>query len=113
MTIEGRTMETMREAITRLEARGFLQAIRATQGGELQVDDERPVAPESLIIEEVVRFEGESDPEDEAVLFALRTADGRVQGTFASSFGTRIDADSAEAIQRLARQQRRADRRGD
>jgi len=103
-----RTMETMGEAISRLERRGFLQAFRATQGGDLQVDNNRPLAPESLVVEEMVRFEGESDPSDEAVLFALSSADGRVQGTFAASFGTPIDAASAEAIQRLARHRRRA-----
>jgi hypothetical protein len=100
-------METMHQAISRLERRGFSEAFHATRGGELQVDDAPPLAPEFLVIEEMVRFEGESDPEDEAVLFALSSQDGRVHGTFVASFGTPSDAASAEAIQRLARQRRR------
>ncbi len=66
-------METLREAIARLEQRGFRQAFRATSDGKLYVTGESSLAPEELIVEETVRFEGESDPGDESVLFALRT----------------------------------------
>jgi len=95
-------METLREALARLERRGFEHAFRATADGRLALPEQPSIAPEDLVVVETVRFEGQSDPEDQAVLFALRSRDGRVQGTFVTSFGPHTDPDSAAAIHRLA-----------
>ena len=95
-------METLREALARLEDRGFRQPFRATPGGELELAGEPPLAPETLVVEETVRFEGTSDPADEAVLFALRSRDDRIRGTFVASFGPQMDPACAEVMHRLA-----------
>jgi hypothetical protein len=94
-------METLREALERLGQRGFASSFRARPGGLLELPGESPVAPETLVVEEVVRFEGASDPADEAVLFALRSPDGRMRGTFVTSYGARTEPASAEAVHRL------------
>jgi hypothetical protein len=94
-------METLREALARLERRGFVEAFRPTPDGELALAGQAPVAPETLVVEETVRFEGESDPEDMAVLFALRTPDGHLRGTFVASYGASMDPASAEVMHRL------------
>jgi hypothetical protein len=96
-------METMREALARLEARGFERAFRADLDGRLEASGQAPLAPEALVIVEVVRFEGESDPGDESVLFALRTPDDRIRGTFVARYGTQIDPACAAALERLNR----------
>lgn len=101
-------METLREALARLERDGFGRAFRATREGALEAPGVAPLAPESLVVEETVRFEGESDPQDEAVLFALRTRDDRVRGTFLASFGPHVEPDCAAVIQRLAPDPNRA-----
>jgi hypothetical protein len=95
-------METIREAMERLESAGYRDSFRAEGGRLWALAAERFFAPESLVIEEVVRFEGESDPGDMAILFALRSASGDVRGTFATSFGARADPESAEVLARLA-----------
>lgn len=95
------SMETLSQAVDRLEAQGYAQAFRALPHGMLAPDGGEPVAPESLVVDEVVRFEGESDPEDQAVLFALRSSDGAVQGTFVASYGVQSDPLCALAVQRL------------
>ena len=95
-------METLREAMARLESAGFERAFRPTRDGLLELDGEGPIPPEDLVVEEVVRFEGRSDPEDQAVLFALRSQDGHLRGTFSASYGTQVDPDSAAVIQGLS-----------
>jgi len=94
-------METMSEAVARLEAAGFTESFRAGPKGVLQVRDEEPLEPESMIVEETVRFEGASDPDDSAVLFALRTHDGRHRGTFVANFGPETEPRTAAALHRL------------
>jgi hypothetical protein len=95
------SMETLSQAVERLEQAGYVLTFRAQTGGLLEPPGGEPVAPESLVVDEVVRFEGASDPEDQAVLFALRSRDGALQGTFVASYGVQSDPLCALAMQRL------------
>ena len=94
------SMETLHEAIERLEQRGFRSAFYAVDDGSLAIDDQ-VFAPESLVVEEVVRFEGVSDPGDESVLFALRSEDGAVLGTFNTTYGPNTSSKDAAALHRI------------
>lgn len=98
---EPEPMETMRDALERLGRDGYREGFRATPEGFRAVSRGSLHAPEDLVVRETVRFEGVSDPEDEAVLFALSTRDGAVRGTFATSFGPNADPVAAELIRRL------------
>jgi hypothetical protein len=98
------TMETISEALARLESAGFRDSFRAERGGLWALAAQRFFAPESLVVEEVRRFEGESDPDDMAVLFALRSDTGDVRGTFTAEYGAKLaDPEAAEVMRRLAR----------
>jgi hypothetical protein len=98
------TMETISEALARLESAGFRDSFRAERGGLWALAAKRFFAPESLVVEEVRRFEGESDPDDMAVLFALRSEGGDVRGTFTTAYGAKLsDPEAAEVMRRLAR----------
>jgi len=94
-------METLREAIERLERSGFRESFRASPDGFLALQTRRIYPPEALIVEETVRFEGESDPDDEAVLYALRARDESVRGTFVATYGPAADPISGELLKRL------------
>lgn len=93
-------METLTEAVDRMARDGFTASFRAVSGGDLAAGD-RTFAPEDLIVEEVARFEGMSDPADASVLFALRSPDDRVRGTFSSVYGIGADAQCVAALRRL------------
>jgi hypothetical protein len=97
-------METIRDAMERLESAGYRDSFRAERGGLWALAAQRFFAPESLVVVEVHRFEGESDPDDMAVLFALRSDAGDVRGTFTAEYGAKLaDPDAAEVMRRLAR----------
>lgn len=101
MTTKSRPMETLSQAIDRLEREGYEHALRARTGGRLVAADGGEFRPEELVVDEVVRFEGASDPDDQSVLLALRTPDGRMRGTFSAVYGPLCEPASAEALQRL------------
>lgn len=94
-------METLAQAIARLEQRGFRDSFRAEERGLRALRDGRSFEPEELVTEEVVRFEGASNPDDASILMALRTADGSVRGTLVTSFGPGADPEAAELVRRL------------
>lgn len=94
-------METLNEAVARLESCGYDAQLRALPDGYLRAGDGEPRAAEDFVVEEIVRFEGVSDPEDESALFALRSRDGKVAGTLVATYGPQTDPDTAEVLQRL------------
>jgi hypothetical protein len=94
-------METLSGAIRRLERAGFSGSFRARPDGLLALEANRLYAPEDLVVEEIVRFEGDSDPEEQAVLFALSSRDGRARGTFIATYGVFADPTAAEIMRRL------------
>jgi hypothetical protein len=97
------TMQTISEALRELEEAGFRDSFRAERGGLWALAAQRFFAPESLVVVEVRRFEGESDPDEMAILFALRSPSGDVRGTFTSEYGAKLaDPESAEALRRLS-----------
>ena len=100
-------METLSQAIERLTAAGYTLDFRAEAGGLHAVGVSCLHAPESLVIEEIVRFEGASDPQDEAALFALRCTEHGTRGTYVVAYGPSMDPLDAEMVGRLTDGRRR------
>lgn len=93
-------MESERQAMTRLFERGFTERFQGVTDG-LRGSDGRVRSAEAMFVEETVRFEGASNPDDSAVLFALTTRDGRRRGTYLVAFGPGMDPLDVELVSRL------------
>jgi hypothetical protein len=94
-------MEDLAHAVERLTRAGYQDEFRAERGGLRAVQAGRMFDPESLVVEEVERFEGESDPGDEAVVYALRSESSGTRGTYVVTYGTYVDPADAEMMRRL------------
>ena len=98
-------LETMQHALARLEDEGFTAEFRAVEGGLRHVedgaDDDHVMPPEQLVVREVVRFEGASDPDEEAAVFALECPPCDVKGTYTVTFGPYMSAEDADVVPRL------------
>jgi hypothetical protein len=86
-------MDTLLDATRRLRAAGFQADFSATAGGLLRcrgcgVDHD----PRGMVVLEIVRYEGASDPSDQSILLALRCDCGR-HGLYSAAYG----AGTAEA----------------
>lgn len=93
--------ESMSQALARLARAGFRHGLRARGGALRDTETGAVFAPEELEIAEIVRFEGESDPDEETVIFALATAGGEPLGTYAPVYGPLISREDAEVVPRL------------
>jgi len=95
-------METLTEAMQRLRSKGFVHDLSAAQGGQLRCGTCGSLSdPERVAIAETVRFEGDSNPDDEAILIAILCPSGCL-GQFSAAFGPSAPAPDAEVLQRLA-----------
>ena len=95
------SMETMADALRRFEGRGYTDEFRAEREGLRSVRSGRVYPPESLIVDDVARFEGASDPGEEATVFALRSEAEGIRGTYTVTFGPAMDAADAGMVPRL------------
>ena len=95
------SIESLSEALKRLSGRGFTHGLRASQRSLRDLVTGELYAPELLDVEEVVRFEGESDPDEQATLFALRSRAGGPVGTYVVVYGASMPAEDAEVVHRL------------
>jgi malic enzyme len=92
--------ETLSHALERLNASGYCDDFRACGGGLRAAMAGRTYEPEALLIDEAVRLEGATDPDDEAIVFALRAPDG-VRGTYSVAYGPLMAAADADVVGRL------------
>src|SRR5205085_2369901 len=58
--------------------------------------------PDEFEIVESHRFEGDSNPDDEDVVYAVESKDGKLKGVITSAFGMYADPASNKIIQKLA-----------
>jgi hypothetical protein len=96
-------METMAEAMKRLHARGYTDDFQAVAGGLKSVQTDVVQAPEAFRVDEVVRFEGDSDPGDESAIFALTPSREGRRGTYTVAYGPAMDSLDVEMVERLPR----------
>ena len=79
----------------KLTADGYVKDFKVCEGRLHTIDDEsqKTYGPEEVTIVDFYRFEGESDPDDMSILYAIEAHDG-VRGTISNAFGTYADADT-------------------
>ena len=77
---------TLTNAIDALIAEGFTEHF-AVEGGQLRgLESEQLFNQNDVVIRRFVRFEGISDPDDMAIVYAIETCTG-LRGTLTDAFG--------------------------
>ncbi len=82
--------ETLSEAITALKRRGYGVYFEAFDGLISTPDHRKSFSAEEVAVREHHRFEGTSDPDEMAVVYAIETADG-TRGILIDAFGVYAD----------------------
>ena len=97
-------MDTSSDAMRRLQADGYTGNWYATADFQLQCNESGEVIdPSEVQIDHILRFEGQSDPGDMSILFALRTPAGSM-GLYSAPFGAEMPAEDSEVISRMRHQ---------
>ena len=93
--------EALSTRVDALTAGGWTDQFRAERSGLRSLASHRIHAFEFLVVDAFYRFEGSSDPDDEAILFALTSQADGTRGTWVIPFGPNASALEAEAGRRL------------
>ena len=86
-------MTPLSRVILRLEEKGYGRELHITDSGARFEEGGQVYAPTQLTIIKVYRFEGESDPADMSVAYAIRSDDGQC-GFLVNAYGTYSNQDN-------------------
>lgn len=93
-------METVSEALVRLVKSGYAESFAAKEEGQIQDSAHHTYDAYEFTVEQVARFEGTTDLEDESAIFALRHRSG-LKGTLLVAFGPQMPTEEMEVVERL------------
>jgi len=92
---------TVTDAVAFLRAAGYTDDVEL-DGSELScARTQMSYALANVIVDHTFRFEGDSDPGDEAIVLGLRYPDTEVKATLVSAFGHDADPATSEFLSRL------------
>ena len=97
-----KSYDTLTEAVNDLKKRGFTLDFNLEENNISCPRENFKLKPEEFYIREIYRFEGESNPSDEEVVYAVESNDGK-RGTLVDAFGTYAESLSDEMIEKLER----------
>ena len=91
--------DTVTEAVEGLKERGYTRDFNLREN--CIICDEEKYHPEDFEIVEVYRYEGDSDPADEAVVYAVESKKGD-RGVLVSGYGISADEMTSELAKKLS-----------
>ena len=90
---------TVTDAVTDLRADGYTVDFSVADGGMLRCNQCRSLHdPAEARVDRIARFEGDSDPGDEAIVFGLTCTDCGLRGTLVSAYGASVGRDEATVV---------------
>ena len=84
-------MTTLSEETNKAVKKGYVENFSFASTGLTIGDHKKSYTPEEVKIANFYRFEGYSDPQDNAILYLIETSDGK-KGTLVDAYG--VDADA-------------------
>lgn len=96
------TYDTLTAALTGLKAKGYTLDFNIAFDKLICNENNLCLNPNEFEITEVHRFEGDTNPSDEDVVYAVQSHDQKIKGTLTSAFGMYADDISTEMLQKIS-----------
>lgn len=94
--------DTVVDALAGLKAKGYSINFNIAFDKLICSENKTFLNPNEFEIVEVHRFEGNTNPADEDVVYAVESINGSIRGVITSAFGVYADAASTEMIRKLS-----------
>jgi hypothetical protein len=93
-------LKTMTSVTNKLVLDGYDDDFKIADKGLRSLKTENVYQPEDIKVVNFFRFEGQSDPNDQSILYVIETSDG-LKGTLVDAYGPYSDRKLAEFIQQV------------
>ena len=97
-----KSYDTVTEALKDLKLRGFTTDFNIAFDTLICSENKICLNPNEFEIVETYRFEGDTDPGDENVVYAIDSKERSIKGTMSSAYGMYAETVSNEMIQKLS-----------
>ncbi|WPP49819.1 phosphoribosylpyrophosphate synthetase [Catalinimonas niigatensis] len=94
-------MDTLSSTMNELRKRGYVEDFNLNKYGLKQKNGHLQLTPKEFIIDEVYRFEGMTDPDDEAILYAVSSDKYQLKGILVNGYGIYSDALTDQLLEKL------------
>jgi hypothetical protein len=95
--------DTVTEAVEYLTREGYVDDLKISRRGIEAPDRDAPHPTATVIVEHTFRFEGPSDPADEAIVLGVRCPEWDTKGVIVAAYGPDADPDEAAVLVALSR----------
>jgi hypothetical protein len=95
--LDKQEMATISSCSNSLFKQGFKTQFKAQEDGLKSLETGKVYQPSQVIILNFYRFEGESDPSDNSILYAIETVTGE-KGTLSDAYGMYADTNVSKFI---------------
>jgi hypothetical protein len=95
------TMETVSETIARLRTEGYSEDFNLQHDGIVWTIGNKKIPHDEFVIDKFFRFEGESDPADEATVYAISANKYNIKGVLVNGAGIYTDNMTDEMLETL------------
>lgn len=92
---------TLSETITGLVKAGYTSNLNVREDCLVCHQTNTSLSPDDFQIDKVYRFEGASNPDDEAVVYAISSPRFGIRGTLVNGYGTSFDESSSKLVEKL------------
>ena len=96
------TYDTVVDALNGLRERGFTIDFNIAFDKIICSENKHSLNPTDFEIIEMHRFEGNTDPGDENVVYAVESKDGKLRGVITSAFGMYAESASTDMLRKLS-----------
>lgn len=94
-------MESLTDIINRLKTRGYVDSLTPKNDHFECESGKYKIYPQDISVDKVVRFENSSDPNDQAIVYAICAPKVGIRGIYVESYGIYQDDLSKEMEDRL------------
>ncbi len=94
-------MVSLADTVRKIQSKGYGENLTSKVDHFEARSGEIKLYPVDIRVDEIVRFENTSDPDDQAILYAVSSDSKGVKGIFVESFGVYNEELSSEMTERL------------
>jgi len=96
------SFDTMTQALQWLQAQGYTHDFNLDDNCIRYNNGSQAMSPDDFTIDYFFRFEGDTDPGDENIVYGIHSATFNISGVMVSAFGIYADAISTEMLKKLS-----------
>ncbi|MFD2163295.1 phosphoribosylpyrophosphate synthetase [Paradesertivirga mongoliensis] len=94
-------MTTVSEVLNKLKEEGYTVDFNLNENCLVSTENSLQIHPEEFVVDKHYRFEGQTDPGDEAIVYAISSTKHNVKGTLVNGYGVSSDAMTHEMVNAL------------